>query len=667
MMSGPPSPMSDFGFIQLQAAAVYEYEPLPGINYIRRARLHPGSFEEAIVISLDVVPFSEDQRPEYEALSYVWGSPEQPEIVRVDETYGLTISATRNLATALRYLRRTDEPRLLWVDALCINQSDDVEKGPQVKMMGDIYRHATRVVVWLGPEANKSDLIMAKMEYIGSRIQVDLVGKPRFSLAEGATDLGWDPAARGMYLSIEEMDALLHLLLRQWFSRLWIRQEKQLASPAAIITCGHSQVPWPVFLRMFVLILQRRIFAVEKESPVIGPAVLGRANLLEIQLFEMTTSLQGFISVACGELPLGDLRQAFGFADCSDPRDRIYGVLSLLPDHIREGIMPDYNKPFGDVYKDAFLNYTYRACDLSLLGSCELGTGSHMPSWVPDWSRKSKFGNTIYRPLASSQIASWFELYANDVLRVAVVMVGTIQHHNGIQVQWGWDTWELYEELRRLLIHLILPETTIIDDIKIESFARSLVCNRFSEVFEPPDKSYPTIESGKSVVQKMLSDVDQFKPGNFTKDETKLLHMTKDIIGRQIFKTADGQFGVAPEAKSGDQICVLLGCESPMILRETQDGKFLVVGPCLMQKAIDGDSLLGPLPDHMRTLSSQEIPMFIWKDSRTGSLSYVDPRLESLNTDLGYFDPEFRGFRKYTLPPELLREEGVDITYFDLV
>lgn len=105
--------MSDFGFIQLRTAAVYEYVPLPGINYIRRVNLHPRSLDDAVVISLDVVPFSEGERPEYEALSYVWGSPEQPEIVRVDETYGLTISATCDLAMALKYLRCMEEPRIL--------------------------------------------------------------------------------------------------------------------------------------------------------------------------------------------------------------------------------------------------------------------------------------------------------------------------------------------------------------------------------------------------------------------------------------------------------------------------------------------------------------------------------------------------------------------------
>lgn len=109
-MSNPPSPGSSF---QLRAPANYEYGPLPGTGYIRRVKLHPGTFEEAVVISLDVVPFSEDQHFDYEALSYVWGSPEQHEVIQVDETNGPIILITPNLAIALTHLRRKDKPRIL--------------------------------------------------------------------------------------------------------------------------------------------------------------------------------------------------------------------------------------------------------------------------------------------------------------------------------------------------------------------------------------------------------------------------------------------------------------------------------------------------------------------------------------------------------------------------
>jgi hypothetical protein len=61
------------------------------------------------------------------------------------------LSITENLHSALRQLRQTENHRILWVDAVCINQSDDVEKGRQVALMGEIYKRASSVLVWLAP------------------------------------------------------------------------------------------------------------------------------------------------------------------------------------------------------------------------------------------------------------------------------------------------------------------------------------------------------------------------------------------------------------------------------------------------------------------------------------------------------------------------------------
>lgn len=313
--------------------------------------------------------------------------------------------------------------------------------------------------------------------------------------------------------------------------------------------------------------LHRRVQVTERRGPVTEPAVLDRARLVKIRLLKMRMALIGFTSAGYKTISLCDLRQSFDFLDCYDPRDRIYGIMSFLPDDIGEGIGPNYTKPFGDIHKDAFLHYTQRTGDLSLLGSCELETGSHIPSWVPDWSRKSKCGTIINRQRASSQFAPWHKLHTNDVLLVAEVFVGTIQYHDGFQVQLHWGYTKLYEELHRLLINLIHPETTITDDRKIEYVARTLVCVQFADRLEPPYERFPTIESGKSVVQKMSSDVDQDNPDIFTEDEIKFLSMAIYMTGKQIFRTTDGQFGVAPpQTRSGDQICVLLGCDAPMIL-----------------------------------------------------------------------------------------------------
>ncbi|KAK4125812.1 heterokaryon incompatibility, partial [Parathielavia appendiculata] len=56
---------------------------------------------------------------------------------------------TDNLHRLLRHLRLRDESRRLWIDQICINQKDEVEKGAQIRLMTEIYAGASPVVIWL--------------------------------------------------------------------------------------------------------------------------------------------------------------------------------------------------------------------------------------------------------------------------------------------------------------------------------------------------------------------------------------------------------------------------------------------------------------------------------------------------------------------------------------
>ena len=86
-------------------------------------------------------------QPSYEALSYTWGQPIFPAILH---SHNGILKITENLALALHALRLKDRVRLLWVDAVCINQNDDTDKNRQVAMMASIYKSASRVICWLG-------------------------------------------------------------------------------------------------------------------------------------------------------------------------------------------------------------------------------------------------------------------------------------------------------------------------------------------------------------------------------------------------------------------------------------------------------------------------------------------------------------------------------------
>ncbi|KAH9207025.1 heterokaryon incompatibility protein-domain-containing protein, partial [Leptodontidium sp. 2 PMI_412] len=106
---------------------------------IRVLKLHPGTFSSEIRLSLEVTTFTEDHTPDFEAVSYTWGSDDNP-----------TLPVTQNLAEALPHFRYEDRPRVLWIDAICVDQENLMERGHQVKRMSDIYSNAAKVFVWLG-------------------------------------------------------------------------------------------------------------------------------------------------------------------------------------------------------------------------------------------------------------------------------------------------------------------------------------------------------------------------------------------------------------------------------------------------------------------------------------------------------------------------------------
>ena len=135
----------------------------------------------------------------YEALSYVWGDLNNLQSISVDEH---DLSITINLHAALLCLRDRFIDRIIWVDAICINQGDEIEKGMQVRYMAEIYSKASRVIVWLGDAENDSDRALEEIRLAADEMSTKpLVNK----LAN---------------------QAILLLLQRSWFKRIWVREQK---------------------------------------------------------------------------------------------------------------------------------------------------------------------------------------------------------------------------------------------------------------------------------------------------------------------------------------------------------------------------------------------------------------------------------------------------------
>jgi hypothetical protein len=123
------------------------------------SRIHPDPAVDPAIWRRSPLP---DYEPRYEALSYCWGDPKRQHTVYIEspslegeDLSGpaiFSLSIGHSLYEALKHLRRADEPRVVWADAVCINQADLEERSAQVKRMAAIYSLAHRVVVWAGLE-----------------------------------------------------------------------------------------------------------------------------------------------------------------------------------------------------------------------------------------------------------------------------------------------------------------------------------------------------------------------------------------------------------------------------------------------------------------------------------------------------------------------------------
>jgi hypothetical protein len=129
------------------------YSDLEDTDEIRLLYLQPKTDGDIIKCTLKHARLSE--KPKYEALSYVWG-PKDTQNERSFVIDDARFSVRENLWIALQHLRLESESRVLWIDAICINQEETQERNHQVSQMGNIFKLAFRVVVWLGAADDSS-------------------------------------------------------------------------------------------------------------------------------------------------------------------------------------------------------------------------------------------------------------------------------------------------------------------------------------------------------------------------------------------------------------------------------------------------------------------------------------------------------------------------------
>lgn len=317
----------------------YDYRPLcEDEKEIRILRWLPPNDNDDDEVRCELVHQSLDQNPDYDALSYTWGDPEPAQLIYVA---GAPVSITPNLYGALRQLRHAN--RNLWVDSLCINQKDDHERSSQVSLMGNIYKKADIVIMWLGEEEDDSDIAMNFLEIFKDEL-LSRSGDSGFMMRDTAFDRTWVAVGK--------------LFQRPYWGRLWIIQEAILARNP-VLCCGAGSCAWD-FIQLLLLQLNAR--AMTQLSTAAREALLFPSSDLprtSARLYDQRFNGTQMSLVDC--LVLGRQRQT------TEARDHIYGVLSLVDN---PAIEPDYSISTNTLYRNVVEHMIEKDQNLDILSAC---------------------------------------------------------------------------------------------------------------------------------------------------------------------------------------------------------------------------------------------------------------------------------------------------------
>lgn len=376
----------------------FVYEPLDErANEIRLLRLcHPPEVDGQICCMLEHV--SLDAKPVYEALSYTWADAEGDS--SATDTLileGRPVAITHNLNRAIRNIFLGKPETAFWVDALCIHQIDVVERSSQIGKMKDIFEKAGRVNAWLGDEHNNSKLAFQTLRDI-------LVT----GVQEVFRNLEWERFPDLEEEAHQKALSLVMLFRRSYWARLWIVQEAALAKDL-ILYCGSDTLAWATMenavydLRVHVNFLLE-IFMQKDIAPYI--MILAVAESAKY-LFSFR-AIDPNLKQAC----FGSLLVNNRYKLCTDPRDKVYGLLGLASSKVQEKLAVRYDRSTAEVYIDATTLVIEEEKDFSVVvenkrprafdRTADMHYG--LPTWVSNFH--NKYGRE-HRGLISQFSDAW--------------------------------------------------------------------------------------------------------------------------------------------------------------------------------------------------------------------------------------------------------------------
>lgn len=396
------------------------YQPLDSERKeIRLLYIEPGKPQDPLRCRMITAALTSPGVPQFEALSYCWGSAANRTTLSVSiggldgqdaaatTTTVHTLSITASLAEALSHLRRQDGEgaRLLWADAVCINQDDIPERGSQVGIMGQVYAKASAVVVWLGPsDAVTLEAVEFLKTIFQGYIRSTLTTKGHLPFADTLDAEEWNKVVYPKLIRV-----LSHFFNYPWFRRVWVVQELWL-SQKAVICCGDETLTWEsvMLANYWMNDAEGGGFAGISQEPLpsLWSSIAEKQNIASAR----SSSSPGCDATPSSRMKILDLVLDGLVLRATDPRDKIFALLGLGEETYRKSemshlLLPDYSKSTSQVYSDFtrwWIN-TYKS--LAILSAVQ---ATSRRTWQSlEYDQASTNSSTIASSSSSSDHPSW--------------------------------------------------------------------------------------------------------------------------------------------------------------------------------------------------------------------------------------------------------------------
>ncbi|KAL8781988.1 MAG: hypothetical protein Q9213_005753 [Squamulea squamosa] len=577
---------------------------------------------------------------DYTALSYVWGDATDRQDILLD---GHRFSVTKSLYDAISHLRdafEVDKRELhIWADAVCINQDDQEERAREVKKMGVIYSQCFSVTAWLGdPTPAIARELPLVRDFLDS-MSVDDVQDP--DVYGSGFELFMDLITRlSAAHSLQVVSS--GLTLSPFWERLWTIQEVALA-PTILFHYGKEAFTTEDVLKL--CLVSFRLLRLPNEENIDSNQRLILGNLQAVSRLRRLRPFNDYDCLGALELFTADYVAFARSSKSKDPRDKVFGLLALLPDSIAERIKPNYDSSFSmqDTYVMFFRSCYEVAGNLDFLARAIMqpSVTPNLPSWVLDldsdnyhtdavqgWARYRFHKANLGMPEKQLTFCENDRLLlCEGVIVDAVVSLGAIEIYKPALAVYQQAKYEISNS------RAAIPASNY--DWKL-ALARVLMQDSSYEFSESPsvldlrwpnpvtrgsikdmpnyqsidyDTRYTKHLSDQSlniIFQRFLHGNEDFDIGGKSlrdffasstdtdcADPAEYRKLVRDLlgtaVGTRLCTTENGSLGTAPHyARLGDKIAVLSNCDMPMVLRPNGE-HYEVIGSCFVDGLMKGE------------------------------------------------------------------------------